>query len=65
MTTDLHWNSPSMLPPVACPILIRLPIGDTREVERTTHLNDKNGQMEYRCMRGGGLYHGRFEWTYP
>ncbi len=54
-----------MLPPVACPILIRLPIGDTREVERTTHLTDKNGQMEYRCLRGGGLYHGRFEWTYP
>ena len=66
MPTDMHWNSPSLLPPVDCPILIRhCEMCDAQRVERTTHLADRNGQMEYRCIVTGRLYHGRFEWTYP
>lgn len=60
-----HWNSPSMLPPVACPILIRMSFGQIRDVERVAHLTDKDGEMTYRCLLTDRLYHGRFEWTYP
>jgi len=65
-----HWNNPGMLPPVGCPLVIR--VGQRPgpaiilKVERTRHLVDRNGQMEYRSLRvPGAVYHGRFEWTYP
>lgn len=64
MDRALHFNSPSSLPPVGCPLLIRLPCGAALHVERTGYLQDRNGQMEYR-LQDGRLIVGRYEWTYP
>ena len=60
-----HWNNPGMLPPVNCPLVIRLDTGSIRHVERTTHLTEKNGDMEYRERLSGLVYRGRFAWSYP
>lgn len=62
MTPD-HFNPPSTLPPVATPLLIRLPCGAVLQAERTCYLADRDGQMEYR-LQDGRLITGRYDWTY-
>lgn len=65
--TDHHWNPPDRLPPVGCPLVIlytRGGAGAKLLVERTTHLQDKSGEMEYR-LRDGSTITGRYRWTYP
>ena len=61
MTTT--FNPPERLPPVDCPLLIQSPAGTVR-AERTSHLQDKAGQMEYR-LDDGSIITGRYAWTYP
>lgn len=67
---DLFLNSASIMPPVRCPLLIRLPNGELVRVIRTSFISDKEGVMEYQeigQMPGteGRLITGRFPWTYP
>ena len=73
---DYQWNSPDILPPVDCPILIK---GNFKYshilVERTTHLTDRSQEMVYRMLaedrrprlvNGDELtVRGRFFWSYP
>lgn len=59
-----HFNSPSTLPPVGCPLLLRLPCGAVLQAERTGYLQDRGGQMEYR-LQDGRVISGRYEWTFP
>lgn len=73
---DTHWNPPgSPLPPVGSNLMIKIPAGtklmgfrDTPEdvilkVQRTAHLQDRDGIMEYRTPEGL-LLKGKFEWTH-
>lgn len=64
--TPRGLNTPNVLPPVRCPLLIATPdpLGRLRAAERTSHLTDKNGQMEYELADGRKIK-GRFSWTYP
>lgn len=58
-----HWNKPEVLPPVDCPLLIRLE-GVAVRAQRVNHLQDRAGVMDYR-LSDGSIISGRFEWTYP
>lgn len=58
-----HLNHPNHLPPVGCPLLI-LVNGELIRAERTSHLEKRGRQMEYRTEDGETIV-GRFEWTYP
>lgn len=58
-----HWNSSERLPPVDCPLLIRVKGRVVRAV-RTGFIRKKTDEMEYRT-KGGRIIVGRFEWTYP
>jgi len=60
---DYEWNRAALLPPVGCPLVIKV-AGHVLRAERTNHLTDKSGQMEYVLM-AGQLITGRFEWSYP
>lgn len=62
--TEYEWNPPERLPPVGCPLVIRLDDHVTMWVERTSHIADRAGQMEYRA-RNGMLLTGRYFWSYP
>jgi len=59
-----HFNHAEHLPPVGCPLLLRLPSGGHVRAERTGFIADKSREMEYR-MVDGSLLRGRFDWTYP
>lgn len=62
-----EWNKPERLPPVGCPLVINLGQeygNDTAHAERTSHLHDKAGQMDYR-LSTGEIIRGRFDWSYP
>jgi hypothetical protein len=58
-----HWNAPEILPPVACPIVIRVGAA-VFHCERTSHITDKSREMVYRLL-DGSLHTGRHEWTFP
>lgn len=59
----MKLNHPNHLPPVGCPLLIK--VGDDLiRAERTSFLEKRDRQMEYRTTEGEVLV-GRFEWTYP
>ena len=58
-----EWNRAALLPPVGCPLVI-LVDGASLRAERTNHLTDKAGQMDY-ALAGGQVIRGRFEWSYP
>lgn len=58
-----HWNSPCVLPPVDCPLVIRF-MGRVWRVERTAHIDSKDRLMVYR-VNDTWTVRGRFEWTYP
>ena len=59
----MHLNSPDLLPPVECPIVIQMPCGNLVPAERTRHIESRNRDMEYR-LSDGRLVVGRFKWTY-
>ena len=58
-----EWNRAALLPPVGCPLVIKID-GAVVHAERTNHLTDKTGQMEYR-LATGDIISGRFMWSYP
>ena len=72
-----HFNSPSMLPPVECPLLILVdgdgvlvdgvPTRVAKEVIRATRhtfVTTKSAEIEY-VADDGRVLRGRFPWTYP
>lgn len=59
-----HFNSPEMLAPVGCELVIKLPDGTRLTVFRTKHLAERSGEIEYR-LADDSIIHGRFPWTYP
>lgn len=59
-----HLNSASSLPPVACPIVIKVPGQGILRAERTGFVTHKDNQMEY-ILADGSKIIGRFCWTYP
>ena len=62
-----HWNNPSVLPPVGCPLKIDIGIhGPLRilSAERTAYLDDRSRDMTYKLL-DGSLLTGRYPWTYP
>lgn len=58
-----HLNSPDVLPPVSCPIIIQIPCGKLVRAERTRHIEQRNRDMEYR-LEDGRVVVGRYRWTY-
>jgi hypothetical protein len=64
MAEDLKLNPPELLPPVGCPLLIQVEEARTVRASRTSHIADKNRQMEY-LLSDGSRITGRFWWTYP
>lgn len=64
---DEMMNSPGLLPPVSCPLVIAV---DTPEgpryykATRLEYLSQKDRAMKY-LLDGGTEISGRFEWTYP
>lgn len=60
---DYEWNPPERLPPVGCPLVVLVDDSALR-CERTTQLQDKAGQMEYRTDVGH-VFRGRHWWSYP
>ena len=59
-----HWNSAEKLPPVACPLLIRVPGGAVLPVERLSHVASRGDMMAY-VFADVFIFEGRFEWSYP
>lgn len=51
------------LPPVNCPLLIRVD-GVVLRATRTSHIECPNGEMNFVTECGRQLV-GRFDWTYP
>lgn len=60
-----HLNSADRLPPVGCELIVAIGGGLLLRCERTSHLQHKGGEIEYRSVATGALYHGRWPWTYP
>lgn len=75
-----EFVSPSVLPPVDCPLVISVPAGteirygdgevmlcltgELLRVHRTSHLTGKDNDMEF-WLIDSGCVTGRFPWTYP
>lgn len=59
-----HWNRPEHLPPVECPLVIKVGEHTWLACERTGHVADRSQELTYR-LPSGFLIKGRFEWTYP
>lgn len=60
----MHLSPPSLLPPVDCPLVIQMPCGQLIRVKRTSHIQSKDGDMDY-LTKSGRIITGRFFWTYP
>lgn len=58
----MKLNHPNSLPPVGCPLVIKVK-GKLIRAERTAHIEEKSRDMVYRTANG--VITGRFEWTYP
>lgn len=74
---DVHLNSPGVLPPVDCPLVIRAtgkltyPSGEEVEItemlilaSRPSFVARRGDDIEYRTPAGASIS-GRFPWTYP
>lgn len=59
-----EWNSPDLLPPVGCPLILLLGQGYEERGERMAYIAQKDRAMHYR-LRTGERVVGRFPWTYP
>lgn len=57
-----HWNSPDVLPPVGCPIVLRIGCAAV-QAERTAHIERRDREMTYKLPTGQELV-GRYPWTY-
>lgn len=60
----IHLNPPGNLPPVDCPLLIKLDDGQLVEAQRTGFIENRSRQMDY-LLADGTPITGRFPWTYP
>lgn len=60
----MHWNSPSSLPPVNCPLLIKVD-GKAVRARRPTFAETKEDTLVFILEETGVEIHGRFQWTYP
>lgn len=67
-----HWNPPNMLPPVDCPLIIRLGVAPPDpgpylavHCERTSHIESRGREMTYKSSSTGQIWTGRYWWTYP
>ena len=58
-----HWNSPVVLPPVGCPIVLRIGCAVV-QAERTAHIERRDREMTYQ-LPGGQVLTGRYFWSYP
>lgn len=58
-----QWNRPEVLPPVDCPLVLRLGSLAVR-AERVSYLRDRAGDMDYR-LSDGSVISGRYHWSYP
>lgn len=61
---QLKFNSPDLLPPVGCELLIKDHTGAIIRVRRASHIKNKHDQMEYITDAGIKII-GRFPWSYP
>lgn len=60
---DLHLNTPSMLPPVDCPLVI-LVGHELLRATRTSFVQHKGAELTYQLADGSEIV-GRFPWSYP
>lgn len=60
----MHLNPAEQLPPVDCPLLIETEPGLLVQAVRTTFVERKGREMEYR-LNDGTTVLGRYRWTYP
>lgn len=60
----MHLNPAEQLPPVDCPLLIETEPGLLVQATRTTFVERKGREMEYR-LNDGTTVLGRYRWTYP
>ena len=56
-------NSPDLLPPVGCPLLLSVG-GYLVRAERMSHISSRKDRMDY-LTSTGEIISGRFAWTYP
>lgn len=60
---DTHLNSPGMLPPVDCPLVI-LVDGELLRAIRPSFVQHKGAEITYQLTDGAEIV-GRFPWSYP
>lgn len=60
----MHWNSASVLPPVDCPLVIKLN-EEVVAVRRPTFVECKGDALVFIREDSGEKIVGRFPWTYP
>lgn len=59
----MHLNHESQLPPVNCPLLIK--VGDELlKAHRPTFVESKGNELTY-VLEDGSTLSGNFPWTYP
>lgn len=61
-TIDTHLNPASVLPPTRTPLLIEFN-GELVKVERTTHVSDRDHDLDYITETGAHIS-GKYRWTY-
>lgn len=63
MSSEYVFNDPCHLPPVGCPLVIK--IGEkVYRCQRTKFVPRRGDEMEY-VLDNGTTVRGRFHWTYP
>lgn len=63
----MHFNPKSQLPPVECPLIIRI-VGNPLKAMRLTYAESKDDDLYYLVdlpQGGQEVIRGRFDWTYP
>lgn len=60
---SLHWNRPGDLAPVDLWLLVKYN-GATAYARRTSHIENRNRDMEYQ-FADGTILTTKLEWTYP
>lgn len=60
-----EWISADRLPPVDCPLVIKVAGAIVLEVERISFIESKDREMQYRLKHNGRVIEGRWPWSYP
>lgn len=59
-----HFNPASQLPPVDCPLVLKLNDGSTIRVTRPSFVENRSDDLTFVTEVGSTIL-GRWPWTYP